>query len=241
MNQELLFLASAMLASFTPHASAQYSGWQHEGSLFILTAPDGADLPDGAAESNFPLLVRLNKGYFDFSQTNPKGNDLWFSAGGKPLVYQIEAWDSAKGFCKWLSKKTGRTASLPTEAQREYACRAGTTTAFSFGDDPDDLAQYGHFSMDGWDGAAHQSPQFAPVGSFKPNPWGLYDMHGNLYECCEDYISTAYSPDDKLDPKVLTPSNRRVAGVGANPPTNAARPLAARCAKASADPGSASA
>jgi len=68
--------------------------------------------------------------------------------------------------------------------------------------------------MDGWDGPAHQSPTFAPVGSFKPNPWGLYDMHGNLYEHCEDYISTAYSPDDKLDPKVLTQSNRRVSRGG---------------------------
>lgn len=124
------------------------------------------------------------------------------------------SWDDAQAFCKWMSGKTGKVVSLPTEAQWEYACRAGTTTAFSFGDDPDDLAEYGHFSMDGWDGAAHQSPTFAPVGSFKPNPWGLYDMHGNLYECCEDYISAAYSPEDKLDPKVLTPSNRRVARGG---------------------------
>ncbi len=123
-------------------------------------------------------------------------------------------WEDAQEFCKWLSKKTGRTASLPTEAQWEYACRAGTTTAYSFGDDPDYLTEYGHFSMDGWDGAGHQSPTFAPVGSFKPNPWGLYDMHGNLYEHCEDYISTAYSPDDKLDPKVLIQSNRRVSRGG---------------------------
>jgi len=123
-------------------------------------------------------------------------------------------WLDAQEFCKWLSKKTGKAVSLPTEAQWEYACRAGTTTAFSFGDDPDDLSEYGHFSMDGWDGASRQSLTFAPVGSFKPNPWGLYDMHGNLYECCEDYISAAYSPSDKLDPKVLIPSNRRVARGG---------------------------
>ena len=137
-----------------------------------------------------------------------------FSFPSRPDHPVCATWDAAQEFCKWLSRKTGRTASLPTEAQWEYACRAGTTTAFSFGDDPVSLTEYGHFSLDGWDGAAHQSPTFAPVGSFKPNPWGLYDMHGNLYECCEDYISTAYSPDDKFDPKVLTQSNRRVARGG---------------------------
>jgi len=97
MRRKLLFLAGAMLAGLSPHASAQYPGWQHEGSLFIITTPDGADLPASAAEANFPLLVRLNKGSFDFSQTKPKGEDLRFSAGGKPLAYQIEDWDAASG------------------------------------------------------------------------------------------------------------------------------------------------
>jgi formylglycine-generating enzyme required for sulfatase activity len=119
-------------------------------------------------------------------------------------------WDDAQVFCKWLSKKTGRTVSLPTEAQWEYACRAGTTTQYNFGDDADDLSEYAHFDMDGWDGSAKGSPTVAPVGSFKPNAWGLYDMHGNVNECCEDYISSAYSPDDKLDPKGSNMVNKRV-------------------------------
>jgi len=97
MKRKLLFLVGAMLAGFTPHASAQYPGWQHEGSLFILTTPDGADLPAGAAEADFPLLVRLNKGNFDFSQTKPKGEDLRFSSASQPLVYQIDEWDAASG------------------------------------------------------------------------------------------------------------------------------------------------
>jgi hypothetical protein len=65
--------------------------------LFILTTPDGADLPAGAAEADFPLLVRLNKGNFDFSQTKPKGADLRFSSASQPLVYQIDEWDAASG------------------------------------------------------------------------------------------------------------------------------------------------
>ena len=59
MNKKLLLLAGALLASSTPHAAAQYPGWQHEGSLFILTTPEGADLPATAAVEGFPLLVRL--------------------------------------------------------------------------------------------------------------------------------------------------------------------------------------
>lgn len=119
-------------------------------------------------------------------------------------------WDDAQAFCKWISKKTGKTVRLPTEAQWEYACRAGTTTRYYFGDDVDDLGEYGHYDMDGWDGSAKGSPTVAPVGSFKPNAWGLYDMHGNVNEYCEDFASTAYSPADKLDPKGPEQGGRRI-------------------------------
>ena len=63
----------AMLAS----ASAQYQGWQHSGSIHILTTKEGASLPATATETNFPLLVRLNKDWFDFGQAKPNGDDLW--------------------------------------------------------------------------------------------------------------------------------------------------------------------
>ena len=97
MNKKLLLLAGALLASSTPHAAAQYPGWQHEGSLFILTTPEGADLPATAAVEGFPLLVRLTKSSFDFRQAMAAGEDLRFSAGGKPLAYQIESWDAVQG------------------------------------------------------------------------------------------------------------------------------------------------
>ena len=78
-------------------ALAQYSGWQHSGPLAILTTPEGAALPATAAEEGFPLLVRLDKAWFPFSQAKPYGEDIRFSAKGKPLAYQIDGWDASKG------------------------------------------------------------------------------------------------------------------------------------------------
>jgi hypothetical protein len=78
-------------------AMAEYQGWQHAGPLAILTTPEGANLPPSAAEENFPLLVRLDKASFDFSQAQANGEDIRFSAAGKPLSYQIEEWDAVHG------------------------------------------------------------------------------------------------------------------------------------------------
>ena len=95
-RQLLLGLVSFFLLLET--ASAQYQGWQHVGSLWILTTPEGADLPAACSEANFPLLVRLRRDNFDFSQAKANGEDIRFSdAKGAPLAYQIEQWDSARG------------------------------------------------------------------------------------------------------------------------------------------------
>jgi formylglycine-generating enzyme required for sulfatase activity len=102
----------------------------------------------------------------------------------------------AKQFTKWLSKKTGKFYRLPTAAEWEFACRAGTTTAYSFGDDPDKMDDYGwsyknsmHEDLD--KGFPDIGAGYRPVGMKKPNPWGLYDMHGNVAE----WVLDQYLPD----------------------------------------------
>jgi formylglycine-generating enzyme required for sulfatase activity len=110
--------------------------------------------------------------------------DMTFGMGrdGFPAICMTQL--SAKMYCKWLSAKTGRYYRLPTEAEWEYACRAGTTTAYSFGDSPDDLDDYAWYYDNSDD-------QYQQVGQKNPNPWGLYDMHGNVAE----WVLDGYSPE----------------------------------------------
>jgi hypothetical protein len=86
-----------VFAGFLSQAAAQYDDWKHSGSTYLVTDSAGADLLASAVEKNFPLLIRLNKEYFDFTQAKPRGEDIRFSSTGKPLAYQIERWDAEGG------------------------------------------------------------------------------------------------------------------------------------------------
>jgi hypothetical protein len=91
-------LAATFLAALALDASAQYAGWQHSGSIHVLTTPEGANLPAGSVEKDFPLLVRLHRNFFDFRQARVDGADVRFStSAGEPLAYEIEEWDAAGG------------------------------------------------------------------------------------------------------------------------------------------------
>jgi formylglycine-generating enzyme required for sulfatase activity len=100
-------------------------------------------------------------------------------------------WDDAVEFCRKLSelpaeKAAGHVYRLPTEAELEFACRAGATTKYSFGDDKSKLGDYAWY-IDNSNDKTH------PIGKKKPNAWGLYDMHGNVWEWFQDY----YAPHSK--------------------------------------------
>ena len=112
---------------------------------------------------------------------------------GKNLPVEKVSWYDATNFCQKLSKKVGGKYSLPSESQWEYACRAGTSTPFYFGDTiTTDLANYRGTDYQKWSGFYGKGPkgkfrqETTPVGEFPPNAFGLYDMHGNVFEWCAD-------------------------------------------------------
>ena len=108
------------------------------------------------------------------------------------------AWIEASQFCNKLSARTGKRVRLPTEAQWEYACRAGTQTRFYYGDDPD-AASLADFAW--YDKNTFNVDQAYPhsVGQKKPNAWGLYDMHGNVNQWCSDWLGP-YPARPVIDP-----------------------------------------
>ena len=113
-------------------------------------------------------------------------------------------WHAAMEYCRWLSAKTGKNYRLPTEAEWEYGARAGTKSAYSFGDDARALGDYG------WT-RENSAERPHPVASKKPNAWGLYDMHGNVAEWILDQYDPGYYAKVQAGAvgPVLLPGNHR--------------------------------
>jgi len=159
-----------------------------------------------------------------------KARDLsnW-GRGDRPAIYV--KWFYANEFAKWLSKKSGHTYRLPTEAEWEYAARAGTTTAFSFGEHSTGMANHSFFKrlldmgkddeklaverklldQHTWYGE-NAGQQTHPVGQKKPNPWGLYDMHGNVWEWTCSIYTEDYSGSESCVENEKSNQKRSVRG-----------------------------
>ncbi|MCH8271135.1 MAG: formylglycine-generating enzyme family protein [Planctomycetes bacterium] len=129
--------------------------------------------PDRETERDADAFSRPSKPYIP--------PDLGFGHDGYPVI--SASFQGAEQFCKWLSFRTGRNYRLPTEAEWEWACRAGSDAAYSFGDDAARLGKFAWFD-------ANSELVTHPVGEKKPNAWGLYDVHGNAGEWCVDLAGT---------------------------------------------------
>jgi len=142
---------------------------------------------DGSGDANSDYL----RHHRDWGESAP-------TAAEYPIV--AVSWKNAQAFCRWLSRKAGMAVRLPTEAEWEYACRAGTTTPYSWGSDWEETKSTAENDVGSAEGCGvpYQKPRgltvdsTAPVCIFLANPWGLYDMHGNVWEWCSDWYGEDY-------------------------------------------------
>ena len=126
-------------------------------------------------------------------------NPSYFQGANLPV--ENVSWDDAQSFCVKVHEKTGHTVCLPTDAQWEYSCRAGTSTPFHFGQELNGTQANcdGNYPY----GTTQKGPYLgktSPVGSYPANAWGLYDMHGNVWEWCQDWYSD-YPKQSVTDPR----------------------------------------
>lgn len=148
------------------------------------------------AMGRYPVLVDEWRDFVRATGWDPSGDVDWNAPGfdqtGRHPVVGVN-WFDALRYVQWLSQATGRSYRLPSEAEWEYACRAGTRTAFSWGDtiSPEQANYDGNFTYNGGPRGAYRRGT-TPAGMFAPNAWGLYDMHGNVWEWVQDVVHDNY-------------------------------------------------
>ena len=140
-------------------------------------------------------------------QRDRAGKSLTLPGAGKNYPMYYVSWNEVMEFCRKVSAKTGKKVRLPTEAEWEYACRAGSKTRFDFGNNDTDLGDHAWYT-------GNSDDKTHPVGQKKPNAWGLYDMLGNVSQWCSDYYMDSYADAKDTDPQGPASGTERVARGG---------------------------
>jgi len=167
------------------------------GGTFIMGSPENeAGRNSNESPEHQVTVPSFFMGKYQLTQAQYQAimgsNPSAFKGNNRP-VEQV-SWNDAVKFCEKLSQKTGKNYRLPSEAEWEYACRAGTTTPFYFGESiTTDLANYNGYYTYASAPKGQYRKQTTDVGSFPPNAFGLYDMHGNVWEWCQDDSINSYN------------------------------------------------
>jgi len=167
------------------------------GGTFEMGSPDSeAELLDSGSPQHSVTIAPFHLGKFAVTQAQYQaimGNNPAYFKGEKRPVENV-SWHDAIAFCQKLSERTGNLYRLPSEAEWEYACRAGTTTPFYFGETitPDLVNFDGNYTYGSASKGIYRE-QTIDAASFPPNGFGLYDMHGNVWEWCEDHWHSNYN------------------------------------------------
>lgn len=174
---------------------------------FKMGSYEGIGEEDELPVRNISITNDFYMGTFEITQgqweTVMKNNPSSFK--GEDLPVESVSWNDCVKFCEKLSDGTGLNVNLPTEAQWEYACRAGSGTKWFFGDDEDEFGKYANSDID--------EKTYAGA-RFEPNPNGLYNMYGNVMEWCLDYYGAEYPKDDIVNPTGCDEGEARVSRGG---------------------------